>query len=302
MKRDGMVLMMTLILITLLMGLTALVLTQSQKLLRLGNDHFSKNSTLRIVNDLEQQLPHIFSGVNGAQELDLTMRLPLELENKNGDFTLKMECLSPYSRLNINRLIGPDGNINEPYMNMFMRIFKLYPIADTDLLMKLILDAIDTDTFERGNETEMAIASPDFKNGSIADMHQFYRILEYYIELTKDKSILTIPWENYIGFEGEKIDFNAVNAETLTLLLPNVSAEKIRSLTLFRTKAYETKEEAIAVEPQLGEIFDNYFFIYTKGSPYTLSCDIRLRERSDEKHLQLHYNFVDQKVNHVEFL
>lgn len=302
MKRDGIVLMMTLILITLIMGLSALALAQSQKLSRLGNDHFSKNSTLRIINDLGQQLPHLFSGVNGAQELDLTMRLPLELENKNGNFTLKMECSSPYSRLNINRLIEPDGKINEAYINIFTRIFKFYPIADTDMFMNLILDTIDSDTFERGNDTEMTTVAPDFKNGSIADMRQFYRIIEYYIELTKDKSILLIPWENYIGFEGEKIDFNSVTSETLTLLLPNVSAEKIRSLTLFRTKAYETKEEAISAEPQLGEIFDTYFFIYTKGYAYTLSCDIRLREQADEKHLQLHYNLVDQKVNHVEFL
>lgn len=302
MKRDGIVLMMTLILIALLSGIVALVLTQSEKLSRLGNNALFQNSALRIVNDLEQQLPSLISAINSAEELDLAMRLPLQLENKKGDFVLKVQFASPYSRLNINRLMEPDGKINEANMALWMRIFALHPIADADILIKLVFDTIDTDTIERGVDTEIGLIKPDFKNGTIANAEQFNRIVERYVELTRDTTILSIPWDRYIGFDGDKMDFNAVNPEMLSLILPHVSAEKIRSLTLYRTKAYTTREEAVAAEPELGPVFDNYFFIYTPEQSYTLLCDLRLNENSHEEHLRFQYNLSDRKVKHVEFL
>lgn len=302
MKKNGIVLMMTLLLIALLSGIAALVLSQSQKLSQLRNDVLFKSSSLRIVNDLEQQLPSLLSGITSPEELDLAMRLPLQLENKKEDFVSKIQFTSPYNRLNINRLMEPDGKINEANIALLMRIFALYPIADVDILIKLVFDTIDTDTIERGVDTEIALIKPDFKNGSIANAEQFNRIVERYVELTRDTTILSIPWDRYIGFDGDKMDFNAVNPETLSLILPHVSAEKIRSLTLYRTKAYTTREEAVAAEPELGAVFDTYFFLYTPGQSYTLLCDLHLNENSHEEHLRFQYNLSDKKVKHVEFL
>lgn len=88
----------------------------------------------------------------------------------------------------------------------------------------------------------------------------------------------------------------------LSLILPNTSSEKIRSLTLFRTKAYVTKEEAITAEPALGAVFDNYFFIYKAGVSYNLVCDVHLFENSHEEHMKFQYNLLDKKVQRVEFL
>lgn len=302
MERSGIVLMMTLVLIALLMGLTALVLTQNEKLLRLENNAFSKNESMRIVNDLRQQFTSLLSNIHTSEELDLIMRLPLHLKSKNGDFTIKMQFSSPYGRLNVNRLMESDGTINEANMILLMRLLSLYPVADADILIKFIFDTIDTDMNERGIGTEISATNPNFNNGRIANFEQFNRILERYVELTKDTSVLSIPWNRYIGFDGDKIDFNALNPEILALILPNISAEKIRSLTLFRTKAYLTKEEAIAAEPALANLFDNYFFIYTSGQSYTLLCDLRLIENFHEEHLRFQYNLLEKKVKYVEFL
>ncbi|HEX5330206.1 hypothetical protein [Sulfuricurvum sp.] len=302
MKRDGMVLMMTLLLIAVLMGLSALVLTQSEKLSRLGNDTFSKSSSMKIVNDLQKQLPSLLYGINTAEELDLTMRLPLQLESKNRDFIMKMQFSSPYGRLNINTLVDSDGKINESKTALFNRIFSIYSVTDSDILIKLVSDTIDTDTSERGEGTEISISNPDVNNGKIANFEQFNHILERYVELTRDTSVLSIPWDRYIGFEGDKMDFNALNPETLTLILPTVSAEKIRSLTLFRTKAYVSKEEAIAAEPALASVFDNHFFIYTSGIAYNLLCDLHVTENAHEEHIRFQYNLLEKKVKHVEFL
>lgn len=302
MKKRGIVLLMTLVLITVMMGIIAVILTQSERLSRIGNNAFFQSVTLRIVNDLEQQLPSVLSVVTGPEQLDLMLRLPLQLETKKKDFILKAQLSSIYSRLNINRIISSDGKIDEAYVALLMRIFAVHPIADPDMLIKLIFDTIDLDTVERGVDTEIALMQPDFKNGSIVDSIQFNSILERYVKLTRDTTVLSIPWEDYIGYDGEKMDFNALNAETLSLILPNVSPEKIRELTIFRTKAYTTKEEVIAVEPALASQFDTYFFIYKAGDYYDISCDVHVSENTHNEHIKFHYNLLDKKIRQVEFL
>jgi hypothetical protein len=302
MKKRGIVLMMTLILITVMMGIVTLMLTQSTQLSKLGNTSFTQSASLRIISDLEIQLPTLLSSITGAQELDLAMRLPLQLESKKKDFILKASLSSLYNRLNINTLITPNGVINQANIAVILRIFTTYPIADPDIFFKLIFDTIDIDTLERGQNTEIIWSQPDCKNGIIANEKQFNLILARYIELTRDTTILSIPWDKYIGYEGEKMDFNAVNAETLSLILPNIGAEKIRALTLYRTKTFASKEEAIAVEPALATIFDTYFFIYAPNTSYNLACDVRITENAQEEHLKFQYNLLDKKVQRIEFL
>lgn len=294
--------MMTLILITVMMGIVAVVLTQSTHLSKLGNSGFSQSASLSIINDLERRLPSLLSAITGAEALDLAMRLPLQLESKKRDFILKASLSSPYSRININSLISNKGIINLSNLSLMLRLFAIHPIADPDIFFKLVFDTIDEDSIERGKDTEIRWSQPDCKNGVIANEAQFNLILERYIELTRDTVILSIPWNKYIGFEEEKMDFNAVNAETLSLILPTVSPEKIRSLTLYRTKAFASKEEAIAAEPALGAVFDSYFFIYQPNTSYNLLCDVRITENSREEHLKFHYNLLDKKVQRVELL
>lgn len=297
-----MVLMMTLILITVIMGVIAAILTQNERLSRVGNNAFFQSATLRIVNDLEQQLPSLLSSITGPEQLDLMIRLPLQLETKKKDFVLTAKLASNYSHLNINRIINNDGKVDEAFMSIFMRIFVTHPIADPDTLIKLILDTIDTDIIERGIDTEITMIQPDFKNGRIADFSQFRMILEQYVKLTRDTTILSIPWEDYIGYDGDKMDFNAINAETLSLLLPNTPAEKIRALTVFRTKAFLSKEEIISVEPVLASLFDNYFFIYKADDSYDLACDVQVQENTHTEHIKFNYNLKDKKIRQVEFL
>ena len=294
--------MMTLVLISLLMGVVALVLTQSERLSRVGNNTFSQSASLRIVNDLQLHLPLMLSIISGAEELDIAMRLPLQIETKKGDFRLNAKLSSPYGKLNINKVLNSDGTINESNLAVFMRLFAIYPIADVDIFIKLVFDTIDPDSSERGADMEIALSRPDFKNGVIADSDQFNIIVERYIELTGDTAVLSIPWDRYIGYEGDKMDFNAITPDILSLILPTVSAEKIRALSQFRTKAYVTKEEAIAAEPSLGGVFDTYFFVYKAGLSYDLVCDVHVNENMHDEHVKFHYNLADKKVRRVEFL
>lgn len=294
--------MMTLILITMMMGIVAVILAQSSRLSHLGESGFSQSASLRVITDLEHLFPTLLSAIHGAEELDLAMRLPLQLETKKGDFNLKISLSSPYNKLNINNLITPDGVIDDGYLALMNKLLATHPIADPDIFLKLIFDTIDTDNAERGIDTEIGQNRTDFKNGVIADTRQFTIILERYIAITRDTAVLAIDWENYIGYEGAKMDINAINATTLSLILPTVPEEKIRSMTEYRTKAYASKEEAIAAEPALAPLFDKYFFLYRPDTSYTLVCDLRINENFKENHLLFRYNLLDKKVQRVEFL
>lgn len=302
MNRRGIVLMMTLLLITVMMGIVTLVLHKNSHLSELADRGFVQTSSMRIVNELESQLPSLLSNVKTAEDLDIAMRIPFRIESDKRDFILNATLASPYTKLNINRLVNEDGTINEAYMKAYMRIFELYPISDSDTFTKLILDSIDTDYTERFAQSEIGWNRPDFKNGAIADMNQFEEIVERYLALTRDKSILRIPWKKYIGFEGERVDLNAANPETLSLILPNLSAEKVRQMTLYRTKAFTSKEEAVSAEGSLSDVFDTYFFVYDDTLSYDLVCDLHLEENSRSQHIVFQYNVLEKKIHDVEFL
>ena len=301
-RRSAMVLMMTLVLITVMMGIVALVLTQSERLSQQGSKTFTQSASLNLINDLQQQLPSLLSVISGPEQLDLALRLPLQIQTKQGDFSLKAHLASPYGRLNINRLLNSDETINTSYVGLFMRIFTLYPIGDADIFLKLVLDTIDTDSSQRAMDTEIQWAQSDFKNGLIANENQFNQILEHYVRLTNDTSILAIPWDRYVGYDGEKMDFNALNAETLSLVLPDVPLQAINVMTTLRTKAYTSKEEVVATQSALSTVFDTYFFIYTPTVSYTVLCDAYINEKNHENHLTFQYNLLDKKVQHVEIL
>lgn len=293
--------MMTLILIMILSALAAVFLSQGTRMNALSEKAFSHSVAMVQIGDLERQLPSLFSAINGAEQLDIAMRIPLQIESKEGDFLLKGRLSSLYGRFNINRIARSDGNVSQPEYEVLGRLFQRYPIGDQDLFFKIVFDTIDLDLGERGYETEIAVRRPDFKNGSIENFAQFTMILERYVELSRDKTILAIPWERYIGYEGEKMDFNAVNAEVLPLVVPSISPEQARVLTQYRTKAYATKEEVIAAEPSLGSVFDTYFFIYKSGLPYKVALDVDIRERGMQRQMRLRYDLMEKKADRVEY-
>lgn len=302
MKRSGIVLMMTLTLIMIMMGIVTLILNQSSSLNQLSQYSFTRPASSRIINDLEKEFPSMLNLVTGAEELDLAMRLPLQIEKENESFKLKVIFASPYSKININHLASAEGSLNESYLSLFNRLFNLSPISQPDVFFNLVLDTIDKDLTERGTGTEIAQEWPDFANGAINTPHQFHQILNRYIELTGDKSILKIAWNDYIGYDGDKMDINAVSPNVLSLILPSLNPENIRSMTQYRTKAFVSKEEAIASAPELSSVFDTYFFVYRTGAPYTLLCDAKLQENFQLQHITFQYDLQDKKVKHVEYL
>jgi hypothetical protein len=300
MRKNGIVLMMTLVLISMILGVVALVLTQSQSINEKAHSVVDYSSTVRILEDLEKQLPQILSSITGAQELDMAMRLPFSVESRSGDFSLNATLSSPYTKININKLLDVNGSVNKPYVDVWMRLFSTHPIADSELLLKLVLDTIDSDRVQRDGDSEIALVRNDFANGQIASMEQFYQIIGHYKMRTRDGSVLKIPWERYIGFEGDKIDINAVNIETLALLLPEVSTDKLRIVTSYRTNAFTTKEEVLRELPELSALYDSFLFVYAPTLSYTVVCNLEITRNGLMQKSLFHYNLLDKKIHYVK--
>jgi hypothetical protein len=302
MKRKGVVLMITLILITIIMGIVSVVLVNGKKLNTSGNSNFSKSSSMTIINDLGKELPILFNSLNGPEELDLIMKVPFQIESEKNNFSIKIEISSPYQKININQLLDLTEKPNNLYISAFMKLFSIYPISDQNVFLNILLDTLDTDLIERGINTEIVLTQNDMKNGNISNINQFYKILERYIVNTNDKTILEIPWKNYVGFEGNKIDLNSVNSETLSLLIPDLSMEQVNNLTRYRAKAFTSKEEAINMEPKLSTVYDNFFFIFQQNLSYNLLCEVNLIENETTEHIMFDYNLQDKKIRRIEFL
>lgn len=293
---------MTLVLVTIMAGIVTVVLSQSERVQNLGEMEFVRASALLSLSSLETQLPSMLSKIESAEDLDMSMRLPIVMESNNGDFSLNAQLSSMYSKLNINRLLKSDGSIDEAAVAVWMKIFHFHPIADPEMLLKLVLDTIDTDQSERATDTEIIWNDSDFKNGAIKDKELFAKILERYILLSGDRMVLNVPWDDYIGYEGDKIDINAVTPQTLMLLAPAISSEKAYALSTYRTKAFTSKEEVLSAEPALGSVFDQFLFVYSPGSSYTLQCNVSLSLKSRTERIRFDYNLLDKKMRHVEFL
>ncbi|MDD2368430.1 MAG: hypothetical protein PHQ90_03945, partial [Sulfuricurvum sp.] len=77
MKRRGAVLLMTLLLIAIMSGGIALLLSQSDQLLRLSERSRSDAEISKISSDLKRLLPGMLSKIGSAHDLEYAMILPL---------------------------------------------------------------------------------------------------------------------------------------------------------------------------------------------------------------------------------
>ncbi len=300
MKRRGAVLLMTLLLITIMSGGIALLLSGSDYFLRLSERSRSDAEISKISSDLKRLLPKMLSKITSAHDLDYAMMLPLSSRSEDGRFTLDASLHSPLGRFNINNVCDTTGKPKDVYSTFLPALFTRYPIAAQETFINILYDTIDTDLAERQSGSEVAAVFSDFHNGSVENLTQFSQIVARYLVLTKDRQILTIPWERLIGFEGDKIDINYVSPELLSLIVPEIDSEMLHRITDLRTAPFESKEQLLSVQPQLSSAYDTWFTIYTSGSSYPLIVNVAMKTNGIESAFSFHTNIQNRTFNRLE--
>lgn len=300
MKRRGAVLMMTLLLIAIMSGGIALILSESDHLLRLSERSRSDAQISKISSDLKRLLPKMLSKITSTHDLDYAMMLPLSSRSTDGRFILDASLHSPLGRFNINNLCDTTGKPKDVYSAFLPALFTRYPIAAPETFINILYDTIDTDLAERQSGSEVAAVFSDFHNGSVENLTQFSQIVARYLALTKDRQILTIPWEQLIGFEGDKIDINYASPELLSLIVPEIDSETLHRATDLRTAPYESKEQLLSALPQLSAAYDTWFTLYTSGSSYPLIVNVAMKTNGTSSIFSFHTNIQDRTFSRLE--
>lgn len=300
MKRQGVVLLLTLFLIIAIFGVVSLMLTSTQRLRAIADQIPDQAQAMRLVNDLQPLLNDHLSRVTTAKDLYKILLLPLSVSAKESDYRIKLSLQPVNTRLNINTCFDKNGTLLPSGEIFFSSLFTRYPVTDSSLFFNILSDTIDDDLASRGYQTEISIDNPSFTTGSFVSQQQWQMIVERYIALSKDKTILTIPWERLIMFEGQKIDINSVSGDLLVLLAPTVPPVMIQSVTTLKTEAYDTKEEVLAKIPQLETHYDRFFTTFTPQNPYPLLATLDVVRPGGHFTCRFFYDIASKRVSHLE--
>lgn len=299
MKR-GAVLLMTLVLIAIMSGTIALLLGQSDHLLQIAQRSRSDAQITKIASDIKRLLPNLLSKISSARDLDYVVMLPLSSDSQDGRFHLEASLHSPFGRFNINNVCDAYGIPKKPYATFLPSIFERYTIAAPDIFINIVYDTIDTDLAERQAGSEIVTFFPDFHNGSIENQKQFEQIIGRYVALTKDHQIFKVPWKQLIGFEGEKIDINYASPELVSLIAPQIAPVTVRQITDLRTEPFESKEKLLSVAPELGAVYDEWFFLYTQGAAYPLNGNVEMQLDGESTHFTFQTDTLNRTFKRLE--
>lgn len=233
--RKGIALIIT---ITLLATFSILILENlsvSQKYSSDMEELLQIYQTNKIVLDSKEILKETLKDVNDTESLEFIFQQPFPISSE--DLSLTFLFSSEDDRININNLIK-SGKVNEPLENILENILISYNIADSQFFLNLLLDTIDTDDKERVYASEIKNYEEYFQDGGVYNLEHFNQILDYYVKNKNDKSVYTIPWNIYIGFNGNQIDINFASLKLLSFLIPSKNID-----IAFKNKYYENYDE-----------------------------------------------------------
>ena len=123
-------------------------------------------------------------------------------------------------KININSLIV-NKKVDKNIVEFLKNIAQSYNILDISFFIALLEDTIDEDDISREAFSEISREDIRFSNSRIINNRHFRRILEYYVDIVKDKSVLKVPWEKLIYFGKTKqtvVDCDRMSKELISIL------------------------------------------------------------------------------------
>jgi hypothetical protein len=289
--------------IAALIGISAGILDQSFK--RISNKQFLIQSN-SFISGLTDVLRSASSDVNDSITLDIFLSFPFAFEQKSRDLSVDIYFTSEARSVNPNNMLESDSNttsdddqpINPLYEAYFDRILTVYNVSDKILLLSMIADSVDSDLKERTTGSELALENPFFSQGSIYSLEHFNKILDEYKRQTLDYNVDTIPWETLLSFQNTDIDFNHMDSDTLSLLIPELDAATLASFTTDRVDVYENFA-SLNLDPERVKQLEKM-----KVSFYAPQVKAWMNIRNADNHLAVTflYDLQTKKATHIEII
>ncbi|BDY13449.1 hypothetical protein [Hydrogenimonas cancrithermarum] len=213
--RRGIVLFITLGILLLLSSIVFLFLQQSGALKK----SVRKNIDIIQTNLLLSDMSDFLKSQNFTQDdifYGSGIPVSLDLGPVSGTITLS----SARDKIDINALLGSVQKEQQALDGLLLWMENRHVKAPS-LLLAILLDSYDTDSYERERGSEIRNNRPWFQNGQIANSRAMETILQTYTTLSGDANLTLESWEETFGYEGAALDLNYATSEQLRLLYPD---------------------------------------------------------------------------------
>lgn len=247
------------------------------------------------------------SDVNDSMSLDIFLSLPFVFEQKSRDLAVDIYFTSQARSINPNDMLEHDmnataeqikenQNINPLYETYLDRILTVYNVSDKILLLSLIADSVDEDLKERTTGSELALENQFFTQGKIYSLEHFHTILDEYKRQTLDFNVDAIPWETLLSFQNTGLDFNHIDVNTLSMLMPDLDETTLATLTTDRVDVYEDFS-SLNIDPERVQELTKM-----KMGFYSPEVKAWMNIRNGTNHLAVtfSYNLETKKATHIE--
>ena len=214
--RKGFALLITLSVLTVIMGLTTVLVSYLDK----AREDSSTTKALIQANVYYADITKVFNDLKDKKTLFSTLYLaPFPIASEDGRFMMTLACKPLSNAVNINWLgSSSDAEMHEPYalaQTVFDFLVQEYDLEDGMRLQEMLLEEI-TGTESRTQEVYSRFRQ---KNGIIS-YQQFAAIVRRYQFEAEDPNVGKIPWKRYFSFSGSAkvVDAQYSSPELIALL------------------------------------------------------------------------------------
>ncbi len=293
MMKKGIALIITVSVIAIISALILAMVTEFDKSMKQTSTLQSLNQKQLVIKKLYKSLKSLSSQITTPEALDALLLAPLSFSDETGEFSLDVSFSSLYAKLNINAMLEAKGSVKSRYSRFLYNLFNLKQLNDPDLMIALLADTIDSDTFDRYPESEVTRLESDFSNGAIFKYQTLNRLSRIYYKRTHDEQIQTIEWQDYFYLgerdDNQSLDCNYLSWEMLDIL--ELKAEGTRGLDMPScAKLARDQNETLSrynIKP------------FSKGAPYWLHLKARYTIEGKKGGFEADYELQTQRIRHI---
>ena len=296
--RQSIVLLITLALIVAISSLIAISLNIIDSAVKETQKKHSLIQTSIFVDNITKILAKKSGDINSTDGLDLLISLPIELDTK--EIKASIEFDSAAKGLNPNNFLIKKNNkttINPDYVLLFDRILQSKNVQNKELFIAMIEDTLDNDLEERIPGSEITLYDKRFAQGSIENYKKFAMIIDHYVRLSEDPNIYKIPWKKILSFYSKSIDFNYIEPELLSYILPYLDSETIINLTTKKKNIFHNWKD-LPLASEYKKILKKYHISFYAP---VVEGKLTIEQAGEQSFARFIYDIKEKKVKDIAY-
>ncbi len=289
--KKGVVMVITL---ALIMALTLLILknmTTTEKYLSDVSKSVFYAQLNRSFLDMNSVLKGLDKHIKDSDSFSLALKMPIIIKDKKSGIKAILKLNSGSGKFNINNLLV-ENKINESLYELIYSILTDYDVVDGGFFMTLLLDTIDSDDEQRAYGSEFSyLQGAKLSDGGILNMRDFNKILNYYAKSQKDENIYKIPWEKFIKFSGDEVDYNYLDEQI------KANLEQNYGITNLNENSIIYKDEDLSLNKEQKKLFKSLNIGYYV--PIFL-CDFEFHFSNKKANISFYYDLNTKRISDIE--